>query len=234
MLNTDVGGREAHSWVTERIARAPVKLEPAAAAEVEEHLGEDLNRLGALLATLEAAYGTGATDRAGRARALPRPARLGATVGPHGRHRPGRDRGGPKAAAPAHGSRRPPPAGRPGHPAPPLRQHPAGAVAGHHFEGQAAEALGIAKGRSTFPARKALDAARRLGMRGSGDAVIALADAELALRAAGLGTRGRAGGAGGPAVPHLTWRPEHVSHGPDWSHGPEWHRPIEALAATAG
>ncbi|HUC13132.1 MAG TPA: hypothetical protein VMS00_01650, partial [Acidimicrobiales bacterium] len=39
-----------------------------------------------------------------------------------------------------------------------------------------------AKGRSTFPARKALDAARRLGMRGSGDAVIALADAELALK----------------------------------------------------
>jgi hypothetical protein len=49
-------------------------------------------------------------------------------------------------------------------------------------EAQAAEALGIAKGRSTFPARKALDAARRLGMRGSGDAVIALADAELALK----------------------------------------------------
>ena len=49
-------------------------------------------------------------------------------------------------------------------------------------EGQAAEALGIAKGRSTFPARKALNAARRLGASGSADAVIALADAELALK----------------------------------------------------
>ncbi len=49
-------------------------------------------------------------------------------------------------------------------------------------EGQAAEALGIAKGRSTFPAKKALDAARRLGPRGSADAVMALADAELAIK----------------------------------------------------
>ena len=46
MVNTDVTGREAHSWVTERIARAPVKLAPAAAATVEAHLGEDLSRLG--------------------------------------------------------------------------------------------------------------------------------------------------------------------------------------------
>jgi len=49
-------------------------------------------------------------------------------------------------------------------------------------EGEAADALGIPKGRSTFPARKALDAARRLGPRGSGDAILALADAELALK----------------------------------------------------
>jgi len=48
-------------------------------------------------------------------------------------------------------------------------------------EAQAAEALGIA--RAAAPSRsQALDAARRLGMRGSGDAVIALADAELALK----------------------------------------------------
>ena len=49
-------------------------------------------------------------------------------------------------------------------------------------EGEGRRALGIAKGRSTYPARKALDAARRLGPRGSGDAIIALADAELALK----------------------------------------------------
>ena len=49
-------------------------------------------------------------------------------------------------------------------------------------EAQAAAAIGIAKGRSTFPARKALDAARRLGSAGTGDAILALADAELGLK----------------------------------------------------
>ena len=49
-------------------------------------------------------------------------------------------------------------------------------------EAEAARALGVPKGRSTFPARKALDAARRLGPRGTGDAIMALADAELALK----------------------------------------------------
>ena len=49
-------------------------------------------------------------------------------------------------------------------------------------EAEAAQALGMTKGRSTFPARKALDAARRLGPRATGDAIVALADAELALK----------------------------------------------------
>ena len=38
VLNTDVGSREAHGWVTERLSHGPVKLEPAAAAQVEAHL----------------------------------------------------------------------------------------------------------------------------------------------------------------------------------------------------
>ncbi len=49
-------------------------------------------------------------------------------------------------------------------------------------EAEAAGILGIAKGKSTFPARKALDTARRLGPRGTGDAIVFLADAELALK----------------------------------------------------
>jgi len=182
VLNTDVGGREAHSWVTGRLAHGPVKLEPAAATLVEAHLGEDLNRLGALLVTLEAAYGTGA--RVG-------PEELAPYLGQPGSVPPwdltdAIDRGEPEEALKLlhrlmeAGSR---------HPLVVL------AIMHRHFgnilrvqspdiatEAQAAEALGIAKGRSTFPARKALDAARRLGMRGSGDAVIALADAELALK----------------------------------------------------
>jgi DNA polymerase-3 subunit delta len=182
VLNTDVGSREAHSWVTGRLAHGPVKLEPAAATLVEAHLGEDLNRLGALLVTLEAAYGTGA--RVG-------PEELAPYLGQPGSVPPwdltdAIDRGeAGEALKLLHrlmeaGSR---------HPLVVL------AILHRHFgnilrvqspdiatEAQAAEALGIAKGRSTFPARKALDAARRLGMRGSGDAVIALADAELALK----------------------------------------------------
>jgi DNA polymerase-3 subunit delta len=181
--STDVGSREAHSWVTERLSHGPVKLEPAAATQVEAHLGEDLNRLGMLLVTLEAAYGTGA--RVG-------PEELAPYLGQPGSVPPwdltdAIDRGEPVAEAlkllhrlMEAGSR---------HPLVVL------AILHRHFgnilrvqspdiatEAQAAEALGIAKGRSTFPARKALDAARRLGMRGSGDAVIALADAELALK----------------------------------------------------
>jgi DNA polymerase III subunit delta len=182
VLNTDVGSREAHSWVTERLAHGPVKLDPAAATLVEAHLGEDLNRLGTLLVTLEAAYGTGA--RVG-------PDELAPYLGQPGSVPPwdltdAIDRGEPEEALKMlhrlmeAGSR---------HPLVVL------AILQRHFgnilrvqspdiatEAQAAEALGIAKGRSTFPARKALDAARRLGMRGSGDAVIALADAELALK----------------------------------------------------
>jgi DNA polymerase-3 subunit delta len=182
VLNTDVGSREAHSWVTGRLAHAPVKLEPAAATLVEAHLGEDLNRLSALLGTLEAAYGTGA--RVG-------PEELSPYLGQPGSVPPwdltdAIDRGETgEALKLLHrlmeaGSR---------HPLVVL------AILHRHFgnvlrvqspdiatEAQAAQALGIAKGRSTFPARKALDAARRLGMRGSGDAVVALAEAELALK----------------------------------------------------
>jgi DNA polymerase III subunit delta len=179
LVSTDVTGREAHSWVSERIARAPVKLVPAAAATVEEHLGEDLSRLGALLTTLEAAYGTGATVG---------PEELGPYLGQPGSVPPwdltdAIDKGETEVALQV--LRRLMEAGA---------RHPLVvlAILHRHFgnilraqspsitsESEAAAALGIAKGRSTFPARKALDAARRLGPSGTGDAIIALADAEL-------------------------------------------------------
>ena len=182
LVNTDVSGREAHNWVGERIARAPLNLAPAAASMVESHLGEDLSRLGSLLATLEAAYGTGATVG---------PDELEPYLGQPGSVPPwdltdAIDKGETETALKVlhrlmeAGDR---------HPLVVL------AILHRHFgnilrvqspaissEGEAAEALGIAKGRSTFPARKALDAARRLGPGGSGDAVIALADAELTLK----------------------------------------------------
>jgi DNA polymerase III delta subunit len=149
---------------------------------VEEHLGEDLNRLGALLAMLEAAYGHGARIEVedlepylGAPGSVP-PWDLTDAI----------DRGQTDVALKVlhrlleAGDR---------HPLVVL------AILHRHFgnvlgvqspaitsEAEAAAALGIAKGRSTFPARKALDAARRLGAGATGDAVLALADADLALK----------------------------------------------------
>ena len=51
-------------------------------------------------------------------------------------------------------------------------------------EAQAASALGIAPGRSTFPAKKALAASRRWGSRGVAEAIGLVADAELGLKGA--------------------------------------------------
>jgi DNA polymerase-3 subunit delta len=182
VVPTDVSSREAHGWVTDRLAHAPVRLAPAAAALVETHLGEDLNRLGSLLAVLETAYGPGA--RIG-------PDELAPYLGQPGSVPPwdltdAIDRGeAGQALQLLH--RLTDAGGR--HPLVVL------AILQRHFsnilrvqspsiasEAQAAEALGIGKGRSTFPAKKALDAARRLGSGGSGDAILLLADAELALK----------------------------------------------------
>jgi DNA polymerase III subunit delta len=182
VISTDVSSREAHGWVTDRLAHAPVRLAPAAAALVEAHLGEDLSRLSSLLAVLETAYGPGA--RIG-------PNELAPYLGQAGSVPPwdltdAIDRGDPDQALQLL-HRLTDAGGR--HPLVVL------AILQRHFgnilraqspsitsEAQAAEAIGIPKGRSTFPARKALDAARRLGPAGSGDAIIALADAELALK----------------------------------------------------
>jgi DNA polymerase-3 subunit delta len=182
LLGTTVKGKEAHGWLAERLGRASVVLEPSAAAVLESHLGEDLGRLGALLATLEAAYGEGA--RIGTAELSPYLGQPGSVppwdltdaidAGDDGR-----------ALTCLHRLLE---AGE---------RHPlvVTAILHRHFgnalraqspvirtEAQAAEAIGISAGRSTFPARKALDTARRLGPRRVGDAVLALADAELALK----------------------------------------------------
>ncbi len=182
LVNTDVSNREAHGWISQRLALGPVKLAPTAAALVEEHLGEDLNRLGALLATLEAAYGHGACIEdvdlrpyLGEPGSVP-PWDLTDAI----------DKGQTDDALKVL-HRLLEAGGR--HPLVVL------AILQRHFgnvlrvqspainsEAEAAQALGMAKGRSTFPARKALDAARRLGPAASGDAIVALADAELAIK----------------------------------------------------
>jgi DNA polymerase-3 subunit delta len=182
LVSTDVSPKEAHSWLTEQLASASVKLDREAAAVLEAHLGEDLGRLHALLGVLEAAYGAGALI--GREELEPYLGQQGSV--PPWDLTDAIDRGDTEEAlgllhrlAGAGGR----------HPLVIL------AILHRHFsnvlqvqspsiatEADAAAALGIPKGRSTFPAKKALDSARRLGAKGAGDAILALADAELALK----------------------------------------------------
>src|ERR1700722_13056579 len=60
VIGTQVSGRDVRSFVKDRIRRSPIRLEGGAEELVEEHLGEDLGRLAALLDVLAAAYGDGA------------------------------------------------------------------------------------------------------------------------------------------------------------------------------
>jgi DNA polymerase-3 subunit delta len=53
--------RARKAWMTERMHKAPVRLDNKAADLVREHLGEDIARLGSLLDVLAAAYGEGTT-----------------------------------------------------------------------------------------------------------------------------------------------------------------------------
>ena len=58
VTTTKAGERKA--WLHEHLRGAPVKLEPAAADLLADHVGEDLGRVEGLLGALSAAYGTGA------------------------------------------------------------------------------------------------------------------------------------------------------------------------------
>ena len=51
---------ERKAWLHEHLRGAPAKLEPAAAALLADHVGEDLGRVEGLLGALSAAYGEGA------------------------------------------------------------------------------------------------------------------------------------------------------------------------------
>ena len=94
-------------------------------------------------------------------------------------------------------------------------------------EGQAAEALGIPKGRSTFPARKALDAARRLvpWCRRRCDRARRCRAGPQGQARVGARTRTRSpGGALVPAVAGFSWR---ASSRSGWS-------PLNAVTGTLG
>jgi DNA polymerase-3 subunit delta len=171
-------GRSA--WLTDQLRGATVNLDPAAAQRLDAHLGEDLGRLGSLLAILAAAYGVGAkvtvedlepflgeagdvppwdlTDAIDAGRTADALSALLRMMGAGERHPL-------QLLGSLHG-----------HYARMLRLDGAGIA----DEAGAAQALGM-KG-STFPARKALSQARKLGHDGVAEAIRLLAEADLDLR----------------------------------------------------
>ena len=59
VMATAVAGRDARSWVRDRIRESSLTVDRAAESLIEANLGEDVSRLGALLAVLAAVYGPG-------------------------------------------------------------------------------------------------------------------------------------------------------------------------------
>jgi DNA polymerase-3 subunit delta len=175
------GGKGRQSWLAAQLKGAPVDLDSPATALLTSHLGEDVGRLGSILELLTAAYGDGA--KVGEDELLP-------FLGEAGGVAPwdltdAIDRGDTGAALEnvhrllANG------------------RHPLVILASLHnhytrilrLEGSgaadekaAAQMLGITG--STFPARKALSQARRLGHDAVARAITLLAGADLALKGA--------------------------------------------------
>ena len=182
--STKVAPREAGDWVRSRIRSAPVKLDAQAERLVLEHLGEDLSRLSSLLDMLAAAFGEGA--RLSSSEIAPYLGEAGAVA--------------PWDLTDAID------AGRTDDALNNLHRllgsgerHPLVVLAILHrhvqsllrvdspsirSEAEAAAAMGIAKGRSTFPAKKALNGAQRWGSAGIAEAVRLVSQAELDLKGA--------------------------------------------------
>lgn len=171
--------KDRQAWIDERLHGAEVRLDASAKSLLADTLGEDLNRLDAVLATLDATFGhtklTAAEVRPflGEAGSVP-PWELTDAI----------DRGDVDQAIAKltrllrAGERHPLQllATLHTHYARMLRLDGSGIGSEH----DAASLLGI-KG-STFPAKKALDQARRLGSTGIQRAIALLADADLDVR----------------------------------------------------
>jgi DNA polymerase-3 subunit delta len=177
------GGKGRSTWLANRLKEGPVRLDARAASMVGEHLGENVDRLRSLLEMLAAAYGQGA--RIG-------PDDLAPFLGAAGSVAPWEltdaiDRGDTAVAVDVL-RRLTGPGGR----------HPLVIMATLHThfgrmlrldgadvadEAAAAALLGMAGG-STYPAKKALVQARRLGHAPIARAIHLLAEADLALKGA--------------------------------------------------
>lgn len=183
VISTKVDHRQAGQWIRDRARQTSLQLEPAALNLISEHIGEDIGRAVPLLELLSAVYGD---DRVG-------PDEVEPYLGEAGSVTPWAftdaiDTGETEAAM---GMLRRLLEGGDRHPLVVL------AILHRHVQGlmrvdsssivseaQAAEAMRIPKGRSTYPAKKALASARRWGSAGIADAVSLVADAELAIKGA--------------------------------------------------
>jgi DNA polymerase-3 subunit delta len=182
VVSTTVDSRRVGEWIDERIRASDLGLDGEARAALQDHLGEDASRVVSILEVLEAAYGPGA--RLGLADIEPYMGQAG-SVTPWA-FTDSIDAGNVQAALTQlhrllEGGAR----------------HPLVVLATLHrhvtslmrvdgpsirSEAQAAEAMGIAKGRSTFPAKKALRSAQQWGSANIAEAVGLVADAEVDLK----------------------------------------------------
>jgi DNA polymerase III subunit delta len=173
-------GKGRQQWLSARLAEGPVRLDARAQQKLAEHLGDDLGRLNGILEVLSAVYGLGArvnaddiepylgsagsgapwdlTDAIDRGDAAGALDQLHRMVGAGERH--------PLQVMST----------LQGHVGKMLRLDGSGA----RDEVEAAAHLGM--NGSTFPAKKALTQARKLGSAGIARAVHILADADLDLR----------------------------------------------------
>jgi DNA polymerase-3 subunit delta len=184
VLSTKVAPRDAQTFLRARIKAAPVRFDSAATSRIESHLGQDISRVGALIDVLAAAYGDGA--------------RLSAEdiepyLGEAGSVAPWdlTDAIDDGRTQDALGSLHRLLVGGERHPLVVLAildRHMQSIMRvddpAIHSEVQAAQALGIDKGRSTFPAKKALATSRRWGSFRIQEAMGLIADAELDLKGA--------------------------------------------------
>lgn len=179
LVETDVDGRQRKGWLQDRLAGAPVRLDRAAADRLAQHLGEDVGRLPGILDVLSAIHGEGA--RIGAADLEP-------VLGVAGASAPwdltdAIDRGD-TAGALGHLHRLLDGGRHPLVVMASLHRHYTQLLrldgAGIRSESEAAALLGL-KG-STFPAKKAVQTAARLGSAPIARAIALLADADLDLR----------------------------------------------------
>jgi DNA polymerase-3 subunit delta len=182
VVETRVEGRDGKSWLRQRAASSGIRFDAAAEGLLLGHLGEDLSRSVGLLEVLRSVYGDGA--KIGVPELEPYLGEAGA-VAPW-ELTDAIDKGDTAAAlAVLH---RMMAAGE---------RHPLVVLASLHrhvsamlridgpgiaSEAEAAAALGIPKGRSSYPAKKALTQLRRIGPGAVAEMSGLIADAELALK----------------------------------------------------